>query len=106
MKDYRQAVVIFQEAIKEGLDTPESRFTLGLCLEKVDSSPEAIEEYFKVIYGFPEDQDYKVKAYFRIARIYERSGKGEEAEKIYRKIISLDVEEEKIARARLKALSD
>lgn len=112
MKDYRQAVTIFQKAIKEDVDNPGLRFALGLCLEKVDKKQEAIEEYFKIIYAFfnymeseaGESKGYEVKAYFRIARIYERMENKKEAKKIYQKIISLGVGEAKIAEARLKEL--
>ena len=112
MKDYRQAVTIFQKAIEEDIDNPGLRFALGLCLEKVDKKQEAIGEYFKVIYAFSsyteleagEPKDYEVKAYFRIARIYEKMGNKKEAKKIYQKIISLDVGEAKIAEARLREL--
>jgi len=112
MKDYRQAVTIFQKAIEEDIDNPGLRFALGLCLEKVDKKQQAIEEYFKVIYAFSsytepeasESKDYEIKAYFRIARIYEKMGNKKEAKKIYQKIISLDVGEAKIAEARLREL--
>jgi len=112
MKDYRQAVTIFRKAIEEDIDNPGLRFALGLCLEKVDKKQEAIDEYFKVIYTFSsyrepeagESKNYEIKAYFRIARIYEKMGNKKEAKKIYQKIISLDVGEAKIAEARLKEL--
>ena len=112
MKDYRQAITVFQRAIDEDIDNPELRFTLGLCLEKVDRRQDAIEEYFKVIYTFSDQGDlrksdstnYGVKAYFRIARIYEKMGKREEAKKAYQKIISLGVKEAAIAEARLREL--
>jgi len=114
MKDYRQAIAVFQRAIAENIDNPELRFTLGLCLEKVDRGEDAIEEYFKVIYAFSDQEDsrnsnstnYDVKVYFRIARIYEKMGKREEAKKAYQKIIDLGVKEANIAAARLKELRE
>ncbi len=48
--------------------------------------------------------NYSVKAYFRIARVYEKIGKRAEAEKTYQKIINLGVKEAKIAEARLEEL--
>ena len=112
MKDYHQAITVFQRAIAENIDNPELRFTLGLCLEKVDRGQDAIEEYFKVIYAFSDQGDsmnsnstnYGVKAYFRIARVYEKIGKEKEAKKAYQKIIDLGVKEANIAEARLKEL--
>jgi len=114
MKDYRQAITVFQRAIAENIDNPELRFTLGLCLEKVDRGQDAIEEYFKVIYAFSDQGDFRksnstnygVKAYFRIARIYEKIGKREEAKKVYRKIINSGVKEANIAEAKLKELEE
>ncbi|NQT28303.1 MAG: tetratricopeptide repeat protein, partial [Candidatus Omnitrophica bacterium] len=112
IKDYRQAITVFQKAIGEGIDNPELRFTLGLCLEKVDRGEDAIEEYFKAIYAFSDQggsnsgnsTNYDVKAYFRIARAYEKINKKEEAKKAYQKIIDLGVKEASIAKARLKEL--
>ena len=89
-------------------------FSLGVCLEKAGKSSQAIEEYFKIIYDFlPEDNRpgredlsrYKVKAYFRIARIHEKENKVEEAKIVYQKLIDLEVKESKIAKARLEELS-
>ncbi|HIE35635.1 MAG TPA: tetratricopeptide repeat protein, partial [Candidatus Omnitrophica bacterium] len=99
-KDYLKAIDLFKKAIKEDLDAPKVRFYLGLCLEKINRNKEAIEEYLRVIYTF-NDQDYKIKSYFRIAKIYEKEKKYEEAKKIYEKIVTLNVEESKIAKEKI-----
>jgi len=112
MKNYQQAIKAFRAVIKKGVDTPDVRFSLGICLEKASQNDEAIEEYFKVIYIFSgEDEEkvndpkgYRVKAYFRIARIHEKYNKLKEAKKVYQKIVALDVEESKIAQMRLEEL--
>ena len=112
IKDYRQAITVFKKAIKQNIDNSELRFTLGLCLEKIDKGGDAIEEYLKAIYLFFNQEasqrnnivKYNVKAYFRIARIYEKMGEKEEAKKAYKKIISLGVGEASIAEARLRDL--
>lgn len=114
MKDYRQAITVFQRAIAGNIDNPELRFTLGLCLEKVDRRQDAIEEYFKAVYAFSDQGDFRnsnstnygVKAYFRIARVYEKIGKREEAKKVYQKIINLGVKEANVAEARLRELEE
>ncbi|UCG35504.1 MAG: tetratricopeptide repeat protein [Candidatus Omnitrophota bacterium] len=105
MKKYSEAITCFERATKEGLDSPKLRFFLALCLEKTNQSKKAIDEYFKVIYTFKDD-DYMVKSYFRIARIHERDGNFGAAKEIYEKIMDFEVEEAKIARARLKALQN
>lgn len=102
MKDYNHAVVFFRKAISAGIDSSKIRFTLAFCLEQINQPKEAVKEYFKIIYGF--DDEYKIKAYFRVARVYEKEGDFESAKDIYRKIAGFDVQETKIAEARLKEL--
>ncbi len=110
-KKYQQAIDYFKTAISKGLDNPEIRFALGFCLEKTDQNLAAIEEYFKAIYAFSNQdtaessKNYEVKAYFRIAKIYEKNAMIEEAKKIYKKIIDSDFQEKKIAQMRLKELN-
>ncbi len=115
MKNYKDAISNFKKAIAVGIDTAELRFSLGLCLEKTGRDQEAVEELLKVIYAFSEDKrgstsdtdkNYKIKSYFRIARIYEKIGNIEAAKKTYKKIIDLGVEEAKIASVRLAELND
>ncbi|UCC95594.1 MAG: tetratricopeptide repeat protein [Candidatus Omnitrophota bacterium] len=103
MKKYSQAIVFFRKAIEAGIDSPKIRLFLGISLEKSNKLKEAQDEYFNLIYKF-NDEEYKVKAYFRMAKIYERKGNVKEAKKIYKKIIDLGVEESKIAKARYKEL--
>lgn len=113
IRDYKQASILFKKIISEGIDSMEVRFSLGMCLEKMGKDKEAKDEYFKVIYLFSsekghlteaERQDYKIKAYFRIAKIYEKEKKFDVAKEIYRKISGFNTEESKIAKARLEEL--
>jgi len=113
MKDYPQAIKALREAIRAGIDTPEVRFSLGFCLEKIEQNKDAIDEYLKVIYGFSDkdiqgffesDRDCMVNAYFHLAHIYEKDKNIAAAKKIYEKIISLGIEESKIAKIRLNEL--
>jgi tetratricopeptide (TPR) repeat protein len=104
-KRYLEAVNLFKKAIKLGLDSPKLRFYLGYSLEKINKNKEAIDEYFKVIYLFNEN-DYKIKSYFRIAKIYEKDKNYEGAKEIYKKLIKMKVKESNIAQGRLKALEN
>ncbi len=115
MNKYDEAIVLFRKAIADGIDTPEIIFSLGLCLEKIGKNKEAIEEYFRVIYAYSggdressnsDVKSYAVKAYFRVARIYEQENNIEAAKKIYQKIVDLGVEESKIAKVRLEELNN
>ncbi|MDP2923308.1 MAG: tetratricopeptide repeat protein [Candidatus Omnitrophota bacterium] len=110
--EYPEAVILFKKALTAGMDSPKLRFSLAFALEKVNQNKEAIEEYFKAIYTFSQEKDlsdkdssdYKIKAYFRIAKIYEKEKKIEAAREIYKKIVGFDSEESKIAKARLEEL--
>jgi tetratricopeptide (TPR) repeat protein len=111
---YPEAIALFKKALTAGIESPKLRFYLAMCLEKVNQNKEAIEEYFKVIYTFSSDtsvtaqeenaNDYKVKSYFRIAKLYEKEKRNDAAKEIYKKITGLGTEESKIAAARLKEL--
>jgi tetratricopeptide (TPR) repeat protein len=103
LKDYKRAVVLFKEAQKFDLDEPGIYLSLGYCLEKLGKDSDALGEYFKIIYLF-DDLQYKVKAYFRIARVYEKRNQLNEAKDIYREIIKLDVEEAKVAQEKLNQI--
>jgi len=112
-KDYPQAIDAFKEAVNNGIDSAEIRFNLGLCLERAGNFPEATEEYLHSVYSEPslekkdlnrEDVDYRTKAYFRIARIYEKSNNLKMARETYRKIIDSKAKEAKIAKIRLEKI--
>ncbi|MCF7876802.1 MAG: tetratricopeptide repeat protein [Candidatus Omnitrophica bacterium] len=109
-KKYQKAIKAFKQALENGLDSAKIRFALGVCLEKKELNQEAIQQYFKLIYTYPEtNQDsqqinYKIKAYFRIAKIYENRNDRDLAGKIYQKIIDLGIKESKIAKIRLEKL--
>ncbi|MFH1505044.1 MAG: tetratricopeptide repeat protein [Candidatus Omnitrophota bacterium] len=110
-KNYLQAIKAFEAAIEAGIDTVEARFSVGLCREKSGQDKEAIEEYLKAIYKFSNQEqlsedlkNYQIKAYFRIAKIYEKSNDIESAKEVYKKIIDLDTQEAKIAEVRLGEL--
>ncbi|RKY31532.1 MAG: hypothetical protein DRP68_04795 [Candidatus Omnitrophota bacterium] len=51
-----------------------------------------------------DDLDYKVKAYFRIAKIYERENKLEEAKQIYQRITQLQTPEAEIAKKKIEEI--
>ncbi len=101
--EYEEAVSLFRKAIEDGIKEPDIYFSLGYCLEKLGKDRDALESYFKVIYLF-DNVKYKIKSYFRIAKIYEDNGQIEEASQIYNKIISFNVPESLVAKERLKRI--
>ncbi|MBD3245895.1 MAG: tetratricopeptide repeat protein [Candidatus Omnitrophica bacterium] len=100
---YTEAAHYFRQALDRGIDSAQVRFSLAMCLEKSGRPGKAVEEYFYLIYHFPESE-YRLRAHFRIARLYEEMKKFEAAKEIYRKIIGFQVDESKIAQSRLDAL--
>jgi len=113
-RDYAQASKLFRKLLDDGVDSMEVRFSLASCLEKMEKNKEAIEEYLKVIYLFSSGKDsaaseensgYGTKAYFRVAKIYEKENKIEAAKEFYQKIASADTEESRIAKMRLEELN-
>lgn len=67
--------------------------------------PEAIEEYLKVSYLYPENNETAVKALLRVAQIYEDKENFKEASNVYRRIIAMNTEEAKYARERIDAIT-
>jgi TolA-binding protein len=65
---------------------------------------EAIEEYLKVPYLYSENKDLGVKAFLRVAKVYEEEEKFKEAINIYKKVITMEVPEAKYAQERIDAL--
>lgn len=102
-KDYPNAIIFLNKAIAARLDSPQLRFYLGFCLEKSNRYDEAIKEYQEVVNRFT-NSEYKIKAYFRIAKIYEMNKNIDAAKQIYRKIIGFNTEESRVAQVRLTDL--
>ncbi|MCP4653297.1 MAG: tetratricopeptide repeat protein [Candidatus Omnitrophica bacterium] len=102
-KEYDKAIKLFNRVIENGNDSSNVIFALASCLEKVSNEQEAIKQYLKII-STSSDNDFKVKSYFRIARIHEKQNQNKEAERIYREIIKLGTKEAKIAKEKIKHL--
>ncbi|MCM8800322.1 MAG: tetratricopeptide repeat protein [Candidatus Omnitrophica bacterium] len=80
------------------------QFKIAECLEEEKNFQEAIEEYLKVSYLYPEDEVLVARALIRVAQIYEDKGELKEALNIYDKVISLGVQEAKYAQERIEYL--
>jgi len=71
-------------------------------LEEQGKIQEALDEYIKITKSNNQDKAVAVKALLRIAQIYEEKGDLALAAENYKKIITLNVEESKFARERLR----
>ncbi len=65
---------------------------------------EAIEEYLKIPYLYSENKDLAVKAFLRVAKVYEEEEKFKEAINIYKKVITMDVPEARYAQERVEII--
>jgi tetratricopeptide (TPR) repeat protein len=70
-------------------------------LETQGRLKEAVQEYLKVTYLYSEDATATVKAYLRVARIFEAQEDFQEALNIYKKVIAMNVPEAKYAQERI-----
>jgi len=100
--NYAEAI----EYLRKSLDlvpakaVPEIQFKIGEALEAEGLMDEAIEEYLKVTYLSQDNNPQAIKALLRIAQIYEGRKNFADALNVYKKIISMNVEESKFAQER------
>lgn len=80
------------------------QFRIAECLQEQAKISEALDEYLKVTYLYPEDDPFFAKALLRIAQIYEDKEMLQEAKDIYKRIIDLNIKEAGYASDRLAAL--
>ncbi len=103
-QNYPKAIEFFRRCLDKKITSAEIRFALAICLERTGLDQEALEQYFQLIYTHPSELDYKVRAYFRIANLYEKQNNFSQAQQAYKRVIDLDVAESRIAQKRLERL--
>ena len=77
------------------------QFNLADTLELMSRTEEAIAEYLKIPLMYPNEQIWSVKAYLRVAKIYEEGQDWQGARVTYQKIIQLNTQEASYAQERL-----
>ncbi|MDD5655237.1 MAG: tetratricopeptide repeat protein [Candidatus Omnitrophica bacterium] len=80
------------------------QFKIAECLDEQGKNDEAVEEYLKITYLYPEDKSLAARALLRTAQIYENKEKPREAINIYKKVVAMGAEESKFAQERITAL--
>ncbi|MFA4991831.1 MAG: tetratricopeptide repeat protein, partial [Candidatus Omnitrophota bacterium] len=105
-KDLKEAIEYYKEAIddRRGDFNAGMQFIVARLYEESGDIDSAISEYMKVWYIYPDSTDIVAEAQMACAGLFEKQGKWEDAEKIYKKIISMDVKEAPRARERMKAM--
>jgi tetratricopeptide (TPR) repeat protein len=104
--NYSAAIKAYQTALScdkalSQLDPAQIQFLIGDSFESLNESDQAVTSYLKIPYLYGEDSSWVIKAYLRIARIFENQEKWDEARLTYDKITRLQSEESKYARERL-----
>ncbi len=80
------------------------QFSVGDAYEVLNDPDRAVEAYFKVPYLYVKDTPWVIKAYLRIARIYENKEDWDKAMAAYKKVADMDVEESKFANERMASI--
>ncbi len=103
-QDYEKEIEVYQNALaaRQGqIDRAQVQFNLADTLELMSRTEDAIAEYLKIPDLYPSQQAWAVKAYLRVAKIYEEGEDWEGARVTYQKIIQLNTPEAAFARERL-----
>jgi predicted TPR repeat methyltransferase len=104
--DFTKAVEAYKQALtakknQSKLPDVEVQFMIADALELNNQTEKAIEEYLKIPYLYEKQLDWTVKAYLRIARIFEDHENWNQAVLTYNKILKYDTEERVFAQERL-----
>jgi len=107
VKEYSKSLDAYKKGLQANkglsqISNAELQFHVGDTLEMMNSPALAVEEYFKIPYLYAQETSWIIKAYLRIARIFEDEEKWEEAKTIYHKIIEYKTDEMKFAQERLE----
>ncbi len=107
-KKYKEAIETFKKALKapssqsSQISKAEIQFRIGDTFELMNKPNLAIETYLKIPYLYPQEKKWIIKAYLRMARIFEDEEDWENAKLVYNKIIDYGTEEVKFAQERLE----
>lgn len=104
MQDYEKQLAVYQEALASSspIDRAQIQFSLADTLELMSRTDDAIAEYLKIPVLYPNEKSWDVKAYLRVAKVYEQNEDWQAAQVTYEKIVQLDVPEANFAQERLE----
>jgi len=105
-KNYERALAHYQKALDsaDGLQEikkSEIHFLIGDIYEILNNQQKAIEEYLKIPYLYPKDTRWVIKAYLRVAKLFENAEEWDDAVSVYEKIMAYEVDERTFAQERL-----
>jgi len=103
-QEYEKEIDVYQHALaspKGQIDRARIQFNLADTLELMSRTEDSIAEYLKIPDLYPNELVWDVKAYLRVAKIYEEGQDWEGARVTYQKIIQLKTPEATFAQERL-----
>lgn len=108
-QNYEQEITVYEKALKcdQGksvVNNVELLFSLADAYESLDRIEEAVDYYLKIPTQYHDQTTWVVKAYLRVAKIFEDRKDWEGARVTYQKIVQLKVDESKFALERLDLL--
>ncbi len=108
-QNYEQEISVYEKALKceqgKSMATNvELLFSLADAYEALSRIDEAVDFYLKIPVQFPDQTTWVVKAYLRVAKIFEDRKDWEGAKVTYQKIVQLKVDESRYALERLDML--
>lgn len=106
MRNFPQTIESYAQALSASrglsdIKNVELQFYIADAYEMLADYDKALEEYLKIPYLYAQEIPWVIKAYLRIARIFEDKEKWEEAKKIYHKVINYQTDELIFAQERL-----
>ena len=111
VENYTDAISAYKNALESdvknsGHSNAELQFLIADAYQLFHKNDQAIDEYLKISYLYPEDVSWVIKAYLRMARIFEDNEQWNEAKITHEKIIKFETDESKFAQERLDWISE
>ncbi len=105
--DHPHAIEAYEQALRSDIglskiNNAEIQFDIADLYETLNKPNEALEAYLKIPYLYPKETSWIVKAYLRLARVFEETKDWENAKLAYAKIIKYGTDEAKFAQERLE----
>ncbi len=103
---FDEGILYYQKAldIVSVKEIPELHFKIAQALEAQGKASESVEEYLKVTYLYPENNDLIAKSLLRVAKIYEDKDNLQEAMNIYKRVSGMNIPESKFADERIERI--